>query len=187
MAITLVVVGTPGAGKTTVLSKLKLAKDIEVIGMGTEMLKFAKGILNRDKLRYLSIEEQKNLRKKVINSISRKRGIVILDTHLSIKNGNQYLPGFSISELKTLNVKGILYIDASPSEILKRRANDKTREREQDSQEEIIEQKDVNLGIISASAIALNIPFYIFQNSKGKSSEVADEIAKVIANTQDSD
>lgn len=180
-----IVAGTPGAGKTTLLSRLKEAKlNVKIVNMGSEMLKYAT-LSDRDKLRYMGIEEQKKLRGKAINELSKEHGTILIDTHLSVKQGNTYLPGFSIKELKKLNVKGFLYIDATAEEIIKRRGRDKSRKREKESKEEIDTQRSINLGIMSAAAAELNIPIYIFRNEEGKveqaSKELEEKVRELIA------
>ncbi|MGC8662242.1 MAG: AAA family ATPase [Candidatus Micrarchaeia archaeon] len=177
--VSFIIAGTPGAGKTTVLAGAKLdEKGAKLINMGSEMLRHSK-LQDRDKLRRLDAREQKRLRAKVINSLAKEKGLFVIDTHLSIKQGNIYLPGFSRDELHKLNVKSIIYIDANAKEILKRRLKDKSRSREQESEEEIEEQKSINLAMLSVAATELNIPVYIFNNKEGKAKEISKDIEKL--------
>jgi len=178
---TFIVAGTPGAGKTTVLSKVRFEKigKITHVNMGNEMLKHA-SIGDRDMLRYLSTEKQKELRAKAIEELSRNKGVLVIDTHLSVKHGSTYLPGFSTKELKKLNVKGIFYIDADAKEIMKRRKKDKSRKREMESEDEINMQREVNLALLAVAATELNIPIYMLRNIEGKADEVAEEMKNLL-------
>ena len=171
-----IIAGTPGAGKTTLLSKVKL-KNAKLFNMGSEMLKYA-GLSDRDKLRYLSFDEQKKLRARAIRDLRRKGGNIIIDTHLSVEQKGRFLPGFSLNELKELNTKAFIYIDASAKEIIARRKKDKSRKREKESEEEINMQRLLNIAFIASAASELNIPILIFRNSDGMVDEVAGELER---------
>ncbi|MFP3279025.1 MAG: AAA family ATPase [Candidatus Micrarchaeota archaeon] len=173
-----IIAGTPGAGKSTLLSKVKL-KNAKLVNMGSEILKYAKSS-DRDKLRYLSFEEQKELRARAIRGLIRKGGNVIIDTHLTVEQNGRFLPGFSISELKKLNTKALIYIDASAKEIIARREKDKSRKRENESEEEINTQRSLNIAFMASAASELNIPILIFRNSEGMADEVAGELEKAL-------
>jgi len=171
-----IIAGTPGAGKTTLLSKVKL-KNAKLVNMGSEMLKYT-GLSDRDKLRYLSFDEQKELREKAIRGLIRKGGNIIIDTHLSVEQNGRFLPGFSINELNELNTKAFIYIDASAKEIIARRKKDKSRKRENESEEEINMHRSLNISFMASAASELNIPILIFRNSEGMADEVAGELER---------
>ena len=173
---TLIIAGTPGAGKSTLLSKVKLKK-AKLVNMGSEMLKYTK-LSDRDKLRYLSFDEQKKLRARAIENIRKKGGNIIIDTHLSVEHNGRFLPGFSINELKELNTKALIYIDASAKEIIARRKKDKSRKRENESEEEINMHRSLNISFMASAASELNIPILIFRNSEGMADEVAGELER---------
>ena len=96
-----VVVGIPGVGKTTVVSKVveklnALNKSVSVHSFGTVMFEEAKedGLKDRDDLRKLTVEEQKNLQKKAAEKIAEhQENIVIIDTHAFISTKEGYYPG----------------------------------------------------------------------------------------------
>jgi len=171
-----IIAGTPGAGKSTLLSKVKLKK-AKLVNMGSEMLKYTK-LSDRDKLRYLSFDEQKKLRARAVENIRKKGGNIIIDTHLSVEQNGRFLPGFSINELKELNTKAFIYIDASAKEIMARRKKDKSRKREDESEEEINMHRSLNIAFMASAASELNIPILLFRNSDGMADEVAAELEK---------
>jgi len=175
---TIVVAGTPGAGKSTVLSKVSIPK-VKIVNLGDLMLKYTK-LSDRDSLRSLPIKEQIKTRYKAINDLSKKSGIFVVDTHLTVKKNAQYLPGFSTNELKKLGLLGIIYIDAKSEDIIRRRQKDKTRKREQESEDEISMQRLANLSIMAAISTELNVPFFIVSNNEGELEKAAEEASHII-------
>ncbi len=161
----IIVTGTPGSGKSTVLSKLK---DVRVISLSEEMLKYtsSKGVTDRDKLRYMSYEDIASVRKEVIqNAINKIEDDALVDTHLTVKKKTRYVPGFSKDDLDSFNdLRGIIYIDAHANDIMFRRLTDKTRTREEEPEEEIHEQRRINTAIAAYYAAHMNIPLYIIKN-----------------------
>jgi len=154
---------SPGSGKTTLIAKLH---HVKVVNVGSEMLKHVKQQENRDKMRStLSSDETKQIRKKVIHSINDIKDDIILDTHPAIKRGNRYIVGFSSTDLDLLkDIKAIIYLDAAAVDILLRRIGDKTREREDETAEEIDEHRDVNISLATYYAAHLGVPLYIIKN-----------------------
>lgn len=186
MAGIILVLGTQGAGKSSVLSALSE----KIVNMGDEMLKRAEkefGIKDRDKLRQLPnyAEKSEEWRKEILKELAEsKEGIVLLDTHASIKSSNRYTPGITIEDMELIkgSAKGIIYIDAPTSEIIQRREKDKgIRSREADAPEEIEAHKAINLSLASFFSAYLNIPLFIIYNKNGmleKAQEQAKEALK---------
>ncbi len=176
--------GTPGAGKSTVLALYnKRNKSIGIINLGTAMLKVAqeekKGIKDRDRLRYMHDNDIIEIREKALSKIMKEGRNSIIDTHSSVKQGRRYVPGFSMKELGKMEVDAIIYIDASSDEIIRRRMADSSRKREVEGPSEIDEQRSINLAIISTIALHLNIPMYILYNRDGTSKEVSEEVTAI--------
>ncbi len=176
-----ILMGTPGAGKTTVMDSLKGKHN--TVNVGSEMLSaaIAEGMVkDRDELRYLSPKAIVELRLKAFRNINRMDGPVIIDTHATVKRGSRYVPGFSIKELQELEgLKAFIYIDASAKEIAERRKRDATRRREDESREEIDQHRSVNIAFISAFASYFGIPIYIIKNKENKLDETLKELETV--------
>jgi adenylate kinase len=180
-------VGTPGAGKSTILEGLKAQKkNLEVVNLGDELLQIAKrntGLDDREKLGMRSEEEIKRDREEAFANIINRKKDTIIDTHLTIKFGRRYIPGVTIAELANIRIKAIIYVDATAKEIWKRRHNDASKANRRnidDTEAEIEEQRNINLAILSSCAIYLSIPIYIIYNRDGKQSEAMTELDKIV-------
>ncbi|MEM0200999.1 MAG: AAA family ATPase [Candidatus Micrarchaeaceae archaeon] len=175
-----IITGTPGSGKSTIISKIKKYK---IFNIGTEILKRVPDkSISRDELRNkLKYHEVLKIRKTVFDELEKVKGNAIIDTHTSVKSGNKYIPGFSKSDLSVMkDVKAIIYIDALAVDILLRRIGDKTRNREDETAEEIEEHRSVNLGLASYYAVYLGVPLYIIKNKQDRLDEIRKEIEKVL-------
>ncbi|MCK4366087.1 MAG: adenylate kinase [Thermoplasmatales archaeon] len=142
----IVVTGIPGVGKTTVMKNAAEGMDIEFVTFGTVMSEIAieTGLVqNRDEMRKLTLEQQKDLQIKSAEKIA-SMGNVILDTHCTIKTPKGYLPGLPEWVIKKLKPTAIVVVEADPEEIYNRRAGDKTRNRDPDTKEQIDEHQMVN-------------------------------------------
>lgn len=180
----ILVTGTAGAGKSTILGLLGEidGKRIRIINLGTEMLDIAKekhGVEGRDQLRLLADKTTISIRNDIMQRIINAKEDAIIDTHASVKQGRRYRPGFSIDELKKIRISAIIYIDATSEEVLERSLADKTRTRAYDTIAEIDEWRSVNISIISTFAVYLNIPIYIIYNKEGRQEEAAAEVGRI--------
>ncbi|MEM3839225.1 MAG: AAA family ATPase [Candidatus Micrarchaeaceae archaeon] len=180
-------VGTPGAGKSTILEGLKAQKkDLLVVNLGDELLQIAKdkrGITDREQLGTMTEEDIKRDREEAFANIIARKKDTIIDTHLTIKYGRRYIPGVTIKELEHIRIKAIVYIDATAKEIWERRHNDKSKQGRRninDTEAEIDEQRNINLAILSSCAIYLSIPIYIIYNREGKQAEAMAELDKIV-------
>ena len=150
----IVVTGIPGVGKTTVMKNAAEGMDIEFVTFGTVMLEIAieTGLVqNRDEMRKLTLEQQKDLQIKSAEKIA-SMGNVILDTHCTIKTPKGYLPGLPEWVIKKLKPTAIVVVEADPEEIYNRRAGDKTRNRDPDTKEQIDEHQMINRAAAMAYA-----------------------------------
>jgi len=88
----IVIVGIPGVGKTSLVTRLvelirQKNKSVSVHSYGTVMLEGAKknGVKDRDELRTLPVEKQKELQKMAAENISNmKDDVILIDTHAFI-------------------------------------------------------------------------------------------------------
>ena len=180
-------VGTPGAGKSTILEGVE---DCSKLNIGTEMFELArrqyKGkIATRDDMRRkLSPLQIRQLRNETFEKISKmaSKANVVIDTHASIRSGNTFVPGFTLSEFDKLKGKvcAIIYVDASPQEILKRRQSDRSRSRDEESELDVQEQKQINLSYTCAYSTYLGVPLYLVKNQDGKLKETLKQTSGIV-------
>lgn len=172
--ITILVLGSPGAGKTTLIESVKSKKqNFKVINIGTLMAEEVESEnIPRDKLRYLPTEKIKELRKKSFQRIAAMDGTIVIDTHATVEKGNKFIFGLPTNELPYMGkIMGIIYVDASPEELIKRRSEDTLRKRENDDEEVLNLQRHLNLSVVTLYGSSFDIPVYILHNKEGKLEE----------------
>ena len=153
-----VVTGVPGSGKSTVvdgaLKKLRAQRiTYDILNYGDTMLELMReeGIKDRDEMRKLTLDQQKQLQIKTAEKVG-KMNNVIVDTHCTVKTPQGYLPGLPEWVLRKLNPTAIVIVEADPQEIYQRRAKDTTRNRDPDSVEKIAEHQMMNRAAAMAYA-----------------------------------
>ena len=127
----IVVTGIPGVGKTTVMKQAAQGMDIQFVTFGTVMVEIAQelGLVeNRDDMRKLTLEQQKELQIKSAEKIAQMQN-VILDTHCTVKTPQGYMPGLPEWVITRLKPRAIVVVEADPKEIFDRRAGDSSETR----------------------------------------------------------
>ena len=181
-------VGIPGVGKTTLLSKMvEIIKDhkksVSVLSFGTLMFDIAKenGLKDRDELRKLPVIEQQRLQKVAAEKIAlHKEDVVIIDTHAFISSSEGYYPGLPEHVLKIIQPTNFVSVSAKPEEIYNRRMSDDTRNRDKITLANVKKELDAQSGMISACAVITGSPVKYILNREGKVDEAADKIIKAI-------
>ena len=184
----LIVVGVPGVGKTTVIKKVetllnKSGDKNSVVVFGTIMLSEAKkmGISDRDDIRKLNVNEQKELQNKASDYIRTiKDELIIVDTHLFIRTPSGFLPGIPENVIKKLKPTNLVLITASPEEILERRATDNSRDRDMLSIEDINRELDLARSMISTISILSSAPFEIVSNRSNMLESASNRILEIL-------
>ena len=183
-----IVVGIPGVGKTTVITKtkdilLQSGYNTTVVVFGSVMLREAKkmGIGDRDQIRKLSLAGQQNLQNLAADYIcSVKEDLVIVDTHLFIRTSSGFFPGIPQNVIQKLKPRNLILITATPEEILARRAKDESRNRDMVSIEEIKKELGLAISMISTISILSGSAFEIVDNHQGSSEDTASFIARIL-------
>lgn len=183
-----IIVGIPGVGKSTVITKVfeilsQQGIDTRIAEFGKIMFEQAKQleINNRDQLRKLSIEQQKTLQEmtaKFINSLG--NDIVIIDTHLLVSTEYGFYPGLPMKLLHILNPTHLVLVTASSEDIFNRRASDSTRQRDLVSLEQIKSDLRMSESMISMSSIITGSPFYLIHNNTDQIGVASSSIVRVI-------
>jgi adenylate kinase len=169
---TVIIVGVPGVGKSTIISNAtttlqKKGTTLNTVVFGSVMFEEAKklGINDRDQIRKQTIDVQQRLQNMTADHISSLNdSIVVVDTHLFIKTQSGYYPGLPMNLILKLNPERLILITANSEEILNRRKNDSTRTRDLISEDEIKRDIEVSLSMISSLSILTGAPFEIIYN-----------------------
>ena len=183
-----IVVGIPGVGKTTVITKtndilLQSGYNATVVVFGSVMLSEAKkiGIVDRDQIRKLSLAGQQNLQNLAADYIcSVKEDLVIVDTHLFVRTSSGFFPGIPQNVIQKLKPRNLILITATPEEILARRAKDESRNRDMVSIEEIKKELGLSISMISTISILSGCAFEIVDNHQGSLEDTASLIARIL-------
>jgi len=174
----IIVMGLPGAGKSTVLNGVK--RDYKIVNYGDLMLEIEKekfGVKDRDDMRKLPIEKQKKAQKMVYEKLSKMEGKVILDTHCSVNTPRGFFPGVPFDYLKMLKVDALVLITANPEEVAARRANDPTRKRDAD---DVALHDGLNRAYLASYSAFTGAPAVVIFNRQGKLEEAIAQLEKVL-------
>jgi|TARA_B100001750_G_scaffold18998_1_gene12939 adenylate kinase len=183
-----VIVGIPGVGKTslvqTIVNKLHENNiDTSVHSYGTMMLEEAKniGIKDRDELRRLPVEKQKELQKNTAKKISDlKNNIIFIDTHAFISTQEGFYPGLPNHVIQIIQPTHFIAISARPEEIYNRRMKDETRNRDKVSIESIKKELAIQDSMLSTCSVLSGSPMKVILNNEGKIDEAANNVIKAI-------
>jgi adenylate kinase len=188
MAKIVIVAGLSGAGKTTLLSSIaKRHKDFQVIQLWTIMKKEADARrikVEHDTIKKLDNATLSKLRLAAFKRLALMKGGIILDTHLSIEGQNMFTPGIptKIIKIKALDICGMVYVNASSDEIIKRRSKDKNiRSREEQAHSSLDMQRIIDISILANYANMLDMPLHIIHNREGGQELAAKELESALA------
>lgn len=183
-----IMVGIPGVGKTTLVAKIvEILKDrkksVSVHSFGTVMFEEAKknGIKDRDELRKLSMDEQKNLQKLAAEKLARlEDNLVIIDTHAFISTKAGFYPGLPLHVLQIIKPSNFISVSARPEEIYNRRMKDTTRNRDIVSIDSIKKELAVQEAMLSSCSVFSGSPMKPILNTEGNVDEAAQEVLSAI-------
>jgi adenylate kinase len=180
-----VIAGIPGSGSTTVLKKALEELDYLHVNYGDVMLEIAKSnglVDNRDSLRKLSPDIQKEVQENAAQSIREKseQSNIIVDTHCTIKTPLGFLPGLPKWVLDQLKPDMFLLLEADGDEILKRRISDTTRTRDSERLKDILLHQEMNRAASMAYAVLTGATVKIIENHDNRLDEAVDEMVKTL-------
>lgn len=182
-----VITGIPGVGKTTVVTDaLKMiSTKYEILNFGDVMFSYAtseKLANTRDEMRKLDPATQKTIQIKAAEEIQKRahKTSILIDTHATIKTKKGYLAGLPIWVLEKLQPTKIILIEADSSEIYTRRVSDKSRVRDDDSEEEIKEHQELNRSIAMAYAVISGATVSIIRNNNGEIAISSKKLSEVL-------
>ena len=184
----IVIVGIPGVGKTTVVTKVfdilnTKNKSVSVVSFGNlmfeEALKY--GIKDRDDLRKLSISQQQDLQKRAAERIAKLNdNVIIIDTHAFITTPAGFYPGMPDYVIKIIKPSNFISISARPEVIFNRRKQDETRHRDVVSIDLIKKELAVQDAMLSSCSVLSGSPLKTILNDEGKVEEAAMNVIKAI-------
>lgn len=180
--------GLPGVGKTTILSKATesikaSSKSVLLVVFGSVMLDEAKklGVSDRDRLRFLPVETQRQLQLKAAKKINEMQAdFVLIDTHFVIRTPEGFWPGLPIEVLKTLNPTHIIMVQASVKSILNRRRNDPTRKRDEERPEDVEAELELSRQFMVIASAETGAPMKIINNEEGGAEQAMKEFLSTI-------
>lgn len=179
----IIVTGIPGVGKTTVMEAAAKARNLKIAVFGSVMFEVAQArklAANRDDMRKLAPEVQRDIQREAAAHIA-AMGKVIVDTHCTVKTAKGYLAGLPAWVLEALKPSVIVLVEATDEDIRKRRANDGTRKRDDDTLAAIAEHQEYNRRFAAAYATLSGATVHTVRNNDGAVETAMKEILAVVS------
>jgi len=183
---TIIVTGLPGCGKTSVLNEaLEVLKreesKVNCVNFGDVMLESA-GVKHRDELRKMPQDKQVEIQKKAAEKIAAmaKKETIFVDTHCTIRTPSGYLAGLPEWVLRALKPNAIVLIEADPAEIAKRRETDSTRNRDDETKDEIAVHQEINRAAAISYCILTGSTTKIIKNRQNKLLDAVKELVSLV-------
>lgn len=175
----LVLCGIPGAGKSSVLNALKERfSTIKIVNYGDVMLEEGAGQgFDRDALRRLPIEQQQDIGLAAAQKIGKSVGLTIVDTHAFIRTPMGYIPGIPLKVIEALRPKGFIFLQTSPKVIVERRERDKSRNRDEESLEELALHQELTRALLTSASMMTGRVLCVLNND---SVNISDNIRPLI-------
>ncbi len=183
-----VIVGIPGVGKTTVVTKVvEILKQknisVTVVSFGTLMFEESQknGIKDRDEIRKLTMEQQQKFQKLAAERIAKlSDDVVIIDTHAFISTPSGFYPGMPDHVLQIIKPTNFIAVYAKPEIILNRRREDDARQRDIVSIDTIKKELAVQDAMLSSCSVISGSPMKPVLNDEGKVDEAAMNVIRAI-------
>lgn len=190
MGSLVLITGTPGVGKTSVLNKLvkeaekeKIA--LKIVNFGTTMntlLESSGKNIHRDELRKQNFGKQKTVQLEAAKLISKMKNdyVLVVDTHMFIRTSVGAFPGLPEYVIKELDPSMLVLIEANPEDITKRREKDQSRKRDTQTFQDINFDLEWGRKTAAACAIMTGAPVSIIKNEEGSPDKAVKQILDMI-------
>lgn len=190
--ISVMILGIPGAGKTTRIreAKEKLLYDIRVHITGDVMADLARQrysgrIRAKDDIRkILTPSEQEQLQLQATKTIGEDcsvQGYVhLIDCHLTTATSGGFLFGLAPEHLNNYRPDVMIYLSPPLQDVLENREKDKTRKRDVETLEQLKRHEQVNLSLLKIISEITSTPLVVTHDGNGKISEFIDILQDTI-------
>lgn len=185
-----VVTGTPGSGKSTVvdgaLKKLKeLGINYELQNYGDAMLELMRerhGVKDRDEMRKVPTESYREIQREAARRIAKaaEKRPVLVDTHSLVKKPEGYYPGLPSWVLEELKPSLIILVESSAQEIEGRRARDESRKRDREMLQTVEEHQQLNRAAAMAYAAISGAAVRLIQNRDKRLNDAVEEMVSAL-------
>lgn len=165
---TIVLVGIPGAGKSSILKEVCQLCNVVVVNYGDKMMEEAASEnITRDTLRKMPFREQQKIGVKAARKIIQEYSdnVVIIDTHALIKTNIGYCPGLPLEVLQILSPTAYALVECRSDIILERRSKDPIRTRDKESVEELVMHQELTRSFITACSMQTSSLLCCIQNN----------------------
>lgn len=182
MPLIIILTGIPGSGKSTVLQEaVRLFPGIQVINYGDAMLKEASlHKIDKDSLRKLPLHEQQKIGIEAAEKIAMNMPqLACIDTHAMIKTPFGYCPGIPEAVFRILKPNVIGMIECPASLIYARRKLDMTRNRDNESIEQIDYHQEISRSFL-LSCVAFSGALFVPIKNQGAASDGAKQLITLI-------
>jgi adenylate kinase len=159
-----ILVGVSGVGKSTFLKMLSRELEFQHLSAGELIEREKKRIahtVDYDSLRFQDISDNQN---KLISGFNREKdpmaNLILLDGHTVIDTGNGIEP-IPTKIFESLGIGFFVFLKAEPSQIIRQRTIDASRERPNLNIVEIEQQQNISLSLTKEIADKLSTPLEV--------------------------
>ena len=183
-----IIVGIPGVGKTTLVSRViedlgseKLS--VSMYSFGSIMFAQAQkdGISDRDQLRKLPVARQQGYQRNAAEQLAQiSDDVVLVDTHAFVSTPSGAYPGLPAPVLDILRPSFFISVLAPPEQIYARRVNDGTRRRDKISISNIKKELAMQESMLATCSVLTGAPIKQVGNLEGRVDEAAARVLRAM-------